>query len=265
MYATFVRCLLLTALVLPACSLVIDGGDENGRYYGPPVAMGDGTARTYVDLGPDGQPLAVGVALSADALQGLPAQHHGDGHGVSLLGFPAAARRDGFVFDHVALGWNPRGHEPDGLFTYPHFDFHFNLVPADEIMTWTPADSLFDEKGARAPEAKYIPDGYILPPGPAVPMMGNHLVDTNDPTYAPGGPAFTEVLIWGSYDGDVVFIEPMVTKAFLESQTPVVETMAQPQAFARAGLYPTVYRVHYDAARDEYRVELGGFVHRNAG
>jgi hypothetical protein len=115
------------------------------------------------------------------------------------------------------------------------------------------------------PDAAYIPQGYFLPPGlEAIPMMGLHWVDSNDPTYAPGGPAFSEVFIWGSYDGEIAFLEPMITRAFLESRPNLLEPLAQPEGYARDGVYPTTYAVRYDAGRKEFLVELGGLVRSTA-
>ena len=265
-----------SALTLGALALLLAGcdgsSDEAGTHFGPAATVGDGTVRTFVRTDASGAPEALGVVLSESALSGLHTHVGGDGHdheSLWTLRLPDEARASGLQYDHVWFGWNPEGHEPEGLFTYPHFDLHFYWVPVAERESWTPADPRFAEKGGRAPEARYVPQGYVLPPGPAVPEMGNHLVDTADPTYAPGGPTFTEVFIWGSYDGRVPFFEPMITRAFLESLKASgrahVETLAQPQAFQTAGYYPTRYSIRYDADAGQYLVTLGGLVRHVAG
>lgn len=239
--------------------------------YGDPVAVGHGTARTYVTLAPDGSPVRVGVLLSADALTGLPAHAGGAGHemdGMHVLPIPPAARDAGLAVDHVSLDWNPNGHEPEGLFTRPHFDVHFYAVPAAERMTWRPGSPGFAD-GARPPDGRYIPAGYVADPaGSVIPAMGLHWLDRADPTYAPGGPGFAEVVLYGSYGGRVVFVEPMITKAFFESirESGAVheEPLAQPEAWASAGYYPTAYTVRYDPEAEAFRVELGGMTYRPA-
>jgi hypothetical protein len=40
-----------------------------------------------------------------------------------VLDVPDAAKSIGI--DHVMLDWTPMGHEPDHVYTLPHFDFHF--------------------------------------------------------------------------------------------------------------------------------------------
>ncbi len=258
----------VTALPLAGCD---SDSDDARTLFGPSVVVGSGTARTYVALDAAGKPAAMGVALSADALDGLPNGTSGHSHDLmKTLALSAEAKAAGLTFDHVSLDWNPQGHEPDGLFTLPHFDVHFYLVPEATRTQWTPADPLFGQKGTAMPAAKYVPQGFFAPPGTQpVPMMGAHLVDATDATYAPGGPTFSEVFIWGSYDGQIVFAEPMITRTFLQAMPAGAkrhdESLAQPQAFAKAGYYPTRYSIVYDGKRDEYRIELGGLTYRQAG
>ncbi len=265
---------VLAALVLTVTGLTVAGCDSETdaaptTLTGDAVAIGDGTARTYVTLSADGTPTAVGVALTADALSGLPDHDGGMGHEMDdmhPLPMPAGVQAKGVLTDHLSLDWNPHGHEPAGLFTVPHFDVHFYTVPMSERMTWMPGMPAF-EQGATPPAAAYVPAGYAQLPG-VVPAMGTHWMDTTDPTYAAGGPAFTEVFINGSFGGRMVFVEPMVTKAYLESLRASgavhEEDLAQAAAVAATGLYPTTYSVRYDAARGEYRIELGGLVRRSA-
>lgn len=258
--------LFMTAMCVAGC----DSNDSGIQTYnGPAVSIGDGSAWTFLRTDDDGAPEAIGIVLSEAALQGLPAGPSDPGHeheNMHVLQLPAEARTSDMLFDHVSLDWNPQGHEPEGLFTVPHFDMHFYMVAEAERMTWLPTNPDFAQKSMQLPEARYIPQGFFSPPGNApVPMMGLHWLDGTDPTYAPGGPGFTEVFIWGSYGGQVIFPEPMITRAFLESKPNLSETLAQPQAYQKAGYYPTRYTVRYDAAKKEYVVTLEGLVRRTAG
>lgn len=272
MIATRFLLLLLVAALLPLALTGCDASDDDARtLFGTAVDVGDGTARSYVEMDASGMPAAVGVVLTAAALDGLPdgSGGHAPHEMMHTLPIAAEARAAGLPFDHLSLDWNPHGHEPEGLFTVPHFDVHFYMVPEATRSTWTPADPLFRQKGLTMPAAKYVPQGFFTPPGTEpVPMMGAHWVDSTDPTYAPGGPGFGEVFIWGSYDGQVVFAEPMITRALLKnlpaSGGAHQESLAQPQAFAKAGRYPTRYSIRYDGGRKEYRIELGGLTQRSA-
>lgn len=229
-------------------------------HYGPAHPLGDGVTRAFVTFDAEGEPTGLGVMLSEKALGGLPVHGSHDEH---MLALRLPVQAENLFADHVSVDWNPRGHEPEGLFTVPHFDVHFYTVTEAERATWTPADPQFDAKLALAPAVQYMPAGFMqLPSG--VPMMGAHWIDLSDPTYAPGGPAFTEVLLWGSYDGQVAFIEPMITTAFLESRPDFMETVAQPDAVQTTGYYPATYTIRHDAQRNAYVIALQGLTLRMA-
>jgi hypothetical protein len=264
---TFSRTSMSVRILLPLLFLALaalagcdsNDGSDAGTRYGPAANVGEGTARTFVRTNEAGEPEALGVVLTADALDNLP--DHGDHEENMLtLRFPDGAAVA--PFDHVSFDWNPHGHEPEGLFTLPHFDVHFYMATEAERMTWMPSDPQWEEKLANVPAAKYVPAGFVQTPG-GIPMMGSHWIDTADPTYAPGG-TFSEVFLWGSYDGRVTFAEPMITLSMLEARTAVDEALAQPQAWATAGTYPTRYTVRYDAEREEYVVALEGLTRRTA-
>lgn len=250
--------LTLLALLFVAVSGCDTTDDSDaGTRYGPAADVGDGTARVFVRTNDAGDPEALGVVLTAAALNDLPA--HGD-HESNMLVLRLPL--DVAPFDHVSLDWNPQGHEPEGLFEAPHFDVHFYMESETERATWTPADTQWEQKLGHTPAAAYLPAGFAATPG-GVPMMGAHWIDTTDSTYAPGG-VFGEVFLWGTYDGRVVFAEPMITKAFLEAHTPVDEALVQPQAWTRTGYYPTRYVVDYDEQRREYVIALEGLTRRTA-
>jgi hypothetical protein len=60
----------------------------------------------------------------------------------------------------------------------------------------------------------------------------------------------------------MIFIEPMMTRAFLESKPDQTKPLRVPAKYPKAGRYPTAYRVAFDAAAREYRVEMLDFVSR---
>ena len=250
------RLLFLVALFVQAC----DGGDAGSdTLIGERAAFGDAEARTWVRT-LDGVPEAVGVTFGADALDGLLADHEPSDdpmHGMFELALDLPDV-EGLPFDHVTLDWNPQGHEPAGLFDRAHVDVHFYLLSHEERDAISPADPAWDAKLAVAPDPDAVPAGYAPTPG-GVPRMGAHWVDTADATYAPGG-SFSEVLIYGFYDGRMGFVEPMLTADFVRSRAAVDEPVAVPAAYPEAGLYPTRYTAAYDADRNEYTVTLTGLV-----
>ena len=233
------------------------------RQYGPPVKVGDGMARTYVLLDAKAGQRAVelGVALDERAMQGLPmdeAMHMYD------LRLPAQSPAP---YQFVQLDWNAHGHPPMGVYTAPHFDFHFYVISKAERDAIMPTDPAFAAKANHLPSQEYRPQFYapLVPPGgmpveAAVPMMGVHWFDVRSPEF--NGGSFTRTFIYGSWDGQVTFYEPMVTRAYLLSQPDAVTPIGVAPQVRQPGSYPTAYRVSYDAQAREYRVSPTNLVTR---
>lgn len=118
------------------------------------------------------------------------------------------------------------------------------------------ADPQFGEKANRRPAQEFLPPGYACDPG-AVPRMGSHCSNTSAGEHH--GQGFTHTMIYGFFNGSMVFVEPMLTKAFLETRPNVTVDFAVPARYPEPGSYPSRYAVRYDAGRKEYRIELLGF------
>lgn len=251
---------------LVACTSQGETAESRQILYGEAAGLGSGTVRTYVAM--DGNtPAEVGIAMSAASLEGLAADgaHGGvvmpDGHSTFelVLGMP-----EGNVtpFQHVVVDWNPGGHEPPGTYDLPHFDFHFYTITPHERHAIDPADPEFMSKGLREPEATHVPVGYVLPDLPPIPFMGTHWVDPTSPELQEQPATFTHTFIYGSWDGRLIFAEPMITKSFLESRPAVRVPVGVAQRYDPAGYYPASYEIRWDEASAEYRVALADLVWR---
>lgn len=240
------------------------GRVATGRMYGADVALGNGTARVYVDL-VEGVPQELGVVLSEAALTGLPTDHsHGgmempDGHRMFEMLLPMPSNNP-TPYKHVLFGWNPGGHEPAGIYDKPHFDFHFYTIPDADRMAIDPSDPRFDAKANAHPDALFTPAGFVAIPG-AVPFMGAHWVNPLTPEL--NQQPFSQTFLFGSWNGRMIFAEPMITKAYLESRPDLTVPIPVPAQHAEPGYYPSTYRVRWDEKAREYRVALSGFEWRN--
>lgn len=115
-------------------------------------------------------------------------------------------------FNHLQVGWELHGHPP-GTFMTPHWDFHFYTTPPE-------AAAAIDCSNVTKPAAG--PAGYTLPDieipgmgtlvGLCVPQMGMHAMATHE---AEAADPFAASMIVGYYGGDLIFLEPMITKAKL--------------------------------------------------
>jgi hypothetical protein len=243
--------------------------------YGTPVTLGEGRARTYVviDQKAGGAPLEVGVALDERALDGLPTHGTGGGPHGNFVAYdlPMPARHN-TPYRFVELDWNPSGH--GAPHEAAHFDFHFYTVTEAERNAIDPADPQFQDKANNIPSAAYVPAPWLVFPAPpnamAVPKMGVHWIDPRSPELQEllGNPAgykpFTTTFIFGSWDGKLIFAEPMVTRAFIVSRKEATSAAARdtvmalstPQGVAQPGYYPGAYRIQWDAQAREYRIAL---------
>ena len=251
----------LMPLTVVACGGSAAAVQAERTAYGRAVPIGGGEARVYVTT--KGEiPIEIGVALSDSVLTALPAD--GAPGGTAM---PDGHHTYDFVLEmpetnptpyrFVGLGWNPAGHEPHGVYDRPHFDFHFYTISDAERRAIVPSDPEFGTKSGSEPAKEFVPAGYVRFPG-AVPLMGAHWGDPKSPEL--NGEPFTETFLYGSWNGRLTFAEPMVTKAFLETNPDLREPIAVPARYETAGWYPTEYRVYRNQQAREYRVALSGLV-----
>ena len=208
---------------------------------GPPVSVGNGTARAVV-FQRGGTVQSVGIQLTDDALTNLPTTMPATEWQLAL---PAGT--DVGQWDHLALDWNPQGHPPPMVYTVPHFDFHFYMIsPAEQMAIQGGQDQV------PVPD-QYVPQDYASQVE-SVPRMGVHWADTLATEYH--GQPFDHTFIYGFHQGKMIFLEPMVTQAFLQGSTNFSGHVKQPAAFQTPGLYPTSYSVTHDAGHHTVTVAL---------
>ena len=96
--------------------------------------------------------------FTESALEGLP-----EGMVVEYtLALPEEAAST--AYNHIGIDWNPRGHEPKGIYDKPHFDFHFYMISSEERDKITASGE--DCKNlSKKPASGYIPEGYVPTPG----------------------------------------------------------------------------------------------------
>jgi hypothetical protein len=100
--------------------------------------------------------------------------------------------------------------------------------------------------------------------GIVVPKMGNHLLDSQSPELVDPTTPFTRTFIYGAFDGELIFWEPMITLDFMRRAEHACFEISQPLAFQRSGYYPTRYCVRRDAEKQQRTVSLEGFVYSHA-
>lgn len=227
------------------------------------AAHGDGSdseeLAEQVELFWETDPTRLGVSLDAEALD---SHSEGDGDPMTTEGNerarPHFADGHGTPFEFVGVWWNPDGHPPEGVYDVPHFDFHFYHVAESDVDD-IEGSPLFGGSDVPTPVAPdQYPAGYF-PDHSVVPEMGLHWFDSSAPEWSGG--SFSHTNIYGSYDGDLIFVEPMITKEFLEGMAEcesVTTEIATPERFPEAGQYPTAYSISHPDS-DTFEVALESF------
>jgi hypothetical protein len=281
---------LAGAAVFVACGMQVALAD-GATVYSEARKLGEGFAQLYAELDGEGAPQVIGVSFDQGLLEGLPTmpntwsrcfdknengkidEHHECAGDYQLtFALPAELANNGTTpFKWVSVNWNPMGHPPPAppVWAVPHIDFHFYIMEREAVRQIRPGpcSELIDcDDFARAQipvPARYVHADHI-DVGAAVPDMGNHLIDSKSPELAPGGPAFTHTFIFGAYDGQISFYEPMITQGYLQTRPDLCAPIKQPEAWAIEGYYPTTYCIRHLAEEERYTVSLEDFVHRMA-
>jgi len=176
-------------------------------------------------------------------------------------------------YETVTIEWNPQGHPPLDVWTYPHFDFHFYTMDAAgraraQCTTFPPcavdatSAALFADINPL-----YYPEDFSVDLGSAVPNMGIHAEWELDPQLISDNPPEWKgaTFIYGFIDGEVSFLEPMVTLSLIASKETFVREVQQPVVYPATGEYPTEYRIYWDNESERHVIELGGLVQRTKG
>lgn len=225
--------------------------------FGPETPLGESTVRAFAETDAAGLATRIGIEMTEDAVTTL-----GQDMVFVTVPLPQAAINAGY--DHVSLDWMPHGHAPGDLFGVPHFDVHFYLATEAERLAIDPADPLFMEKAANRPTADLMPPNFVPPPEiDPIPAMGEHWLDVTDPVFA--GQPFEAVLIYGAWDGDVIFVEPMVTRDLLLSRRDLGGTLGQPARVEEPVSLPGAWSVTFDAEAGVHRISIDALEARGPG
>ncbi len=232
-------------------------------FKGPEITLGYGKVRSWVSLNAEGFPMEIGIEMTREALLNPERDKKKSPLGASMTTVPLHEKtKQSTPFDHIGFDWNPDGHEPDLVFDVPHFDIHFYMISLQERLS-IPAWSLgTDDLFNNYPPLGFMPADYFTPPGAATvePQMGKHWLPINLGAFLP----FSKIMIYGSYNGKVNFVEPMVTVEELLSNQTTSLHYSQPDYFAKAGNYPTKYNIYHDVSTGKVYITLSDFVARTA-
>jgi hypothetical protein len=167
-------------------------------------------------------------------------------------------------FKYVEVDWNteglPRG--PANSFVSPHFDFHFYTRQRSWIdkhlqcgtsngKTCDPQKTSYAQmrRFLLMPPSADVPPGYFPDTGSSIPEMGLHLLD-NRVHYSINEVNHHPVLLYGSYNGRIVFAEASVTQYNLQDAMKAPShtlsyTYRQPRTYQHRS-WPTRFTITYN-------------------
>lgn len=209
--------------------------DENVSVHlfnGTSTTLGNGSAYSWIETDDARTVKTIGITFQKSAFNNLPA----DAEAEYILRLPL--EKVITPFQTVVLDWNPHGHAPEHIYDKPHFDLHFYLMEESERLT-IPEYATDSTKYLKFPGADYLPTNYVPIPGGEA-EMGTHWVDLTSPELSATNPqVFGQTFVYGSYNGNVTFYEPMATLAYLTTVTAFSRDIPQPLKYGKTGYYPT--------------------------
>jgi hypothetical protein len=247
--------ILLTGFVLATLFSCKKDEAKTNEFTGPKVSFHNSKVWSSLTLTKGDVPEKLTLVMDTSVLNnvlmtgGSEGLHHENSVAVPL--HPKATEKT--PFKYILLDWAPEGHPPAGVYTTRHFDIHFYMTTPQEVDGYTDMAKI-----TTPPGAEYIPVNYVA--GPPVPKMGTHWIDITSPEFNGGG--FTQSFLYGSYDGKVVFYEPMITHEFLKNTTSFERSIPQPQKVQATGFYPT--RMTVQKVGSVTKITLDQFVQRQA-
>jgi len=246
--------LFAVSTVLFACDKDENKENKEKSYDSEKVTLHGGKVWTSAKVSKEGKPQQVSIVLDDATLNSVPVGQPSDhsGHENNIM-IPISGN-SGTPFKFAMVNWNSSGHEPDNIYTLPHFDFHFYTSTQNEVMAYTDMAKI-----ENLPATDYIPANHLA--GAPVPMMGKHWVDLTSPELTGQAP-FTQTFIYGSYDAQVVFYEPMITLNFLKTTNEFERPIPQPAKVKANGYYPTKMKIKKKSGTTE--IVLDGFTYRQA-
>jgi hypothetical protein len=245
--------LILATVASAVAAVPALGAGKPAIYEGKPVHIGHGVAHTVVRTDADGKLASIGIVFTPGMLEGLPEAAKGAEPDFPYV-LPMPTKGPRTVVEHAVVNWESAGHPPPHVYDVPHFDFHFYMVSRAEVAKVGFKDENESASPAQQPPPELMPAGYILPPGTAVPQMGVHAINPASPEFH--GQPFTATFIFGYYNKQQTFVEPMASLAFLKSKPSFSAAVPRPAAYTKPGAYPSAYSVKYDAAHKVYEVAL---------
>ena len=247
--------ILSTALFISSCKQsdnTITVTSKAATYFGESKPFGGDSIRCWYKTDLNGNLASIGVSFKQSAFAMLETQPDSM---FTMILMPNAINHSvtSWDIDHIEVDWSSNGDTPPSVYTIPHLDVHFFAVDTVTQMGIAGGKDLLTANMG----STYLPPDYKLDQFSEA-GMGVHAFDTSGKEFH--GQAFDHTLIYGYSFAKMYFIEPSVSKAYLDYPTNFSADIKQPQAFKFHGSYPTKYYIRYDSNTNEFQISIDNFV-----
>lgn len=223
---------------------------------GPEIAVGNGLVHSWISLDSYKKPIEIGIELTSGTFENLPDKS--DFKKPVNIPLPKYAL-EATAFNHIGLNWSPENFSTIEGFKEAHFDVHFYLISESKRLSIPEWSEETDPKFSNYPPKYAMPFDYspIIKRSGSFATIGRYwLSDTQM-----GASLNNHTIAMGTFDGSLVFIDPVVTLNFLKSEKKVNDSFSQAVNNPLNNLLPREYNI-YTNAKGNYCISLGNFIRR---
>lgn len=199
----------------------------------------------FVKKDRNGNPESFGISFSEGALEGQP--HKGASY---IIPMPSD---QGILVNHVSFDYATGHHSP--IYDMEHLTAHFYYISEAEKNAIKDTGPEIDS----IPPVEFHPKDYVPIPG-GVAKMGKHWPDVTAEEL--NGEPFKRSLAYGSYNGNFIFVEPLINMAFLKSKPNAEWPIKEQSKVQQTGFYPATYALSFDEDTKLYNLTFGNLKHK---
>lgn len=224
--------------------------------YGPEVEVGNGHAFSWIRLENNLTPLEIGVEMTSKVLENLP--ENSDFKKAIVIPLPKKATEI-TPFNHIGINWIPENYSDIEHLKKAHFSFHFYTIPLEKRKVIPAWSTETDEKFSLYPRKNYMPSDYspLVKGIGSYAETGRHWLPNNTEKYT----SFTHIFALGTYNGNFVFMDPIVNFEVLKSGEKIKNTISQPLYYPINKPFPREYTISIKN-NTNHCVTLRNFIHR---
>lgn len=231
-------------------------GNISEIILGKELILGNGYVHSWISLDKFDVPIEIGIEMTPQAIENLP--EDSDFKKPFQIPLPEVAQLT-TPFDHIGLNWSPENFSDIKGLDKAHFGIHFYMISEDE-RNEIPAWSLESEaQFTKYPPKFYMPVDYIPLEKQvgSVEKVGKHWMEANPFNESP----FEHIMSLGTYNGQFIFISPLVSIDYLKSALKTNNSFSQPRYYPTNKLYPKEYNIYVNN-KGNYCISLSNFITR---